>query len=69
MCARDYMGPTCIGLGSVDENKLNLMAGICGRYSDCRGVENISFIYYYNGKEKSLKAFSFDHNRVLEYKI
>jgi len=67
--ARDFVGPVCIGFGNVNKDNLKVMAGICGRYSDCPGVEKISFIYYYNGIENTVEAFSYDHNRVLDYKI
>jgi tRNA U34 2-thiouridine synthase MnmA/TrmU len=69
MWAKDHKGPVCVGIGPTDENKIKLMAGICGRYSDYEGVENISFIYYINGIENHLEAFPFEHKRVLEYKI
>lgn len=66
----EVKGPVCIGLGSqIDENKKNIIAGMCGRYSDMPTGAVHVFEYEHKGSSSSIKAAAFDSEAVIKYKI
>ncbi len=69
MWAEDCVGPLCIGIGKVDENKLKITGGICGRYSDCDMNKNIRFNYQYGEKNYSIDVVPLDDRGILKYKM
>lgn len=69
MWARDHNSPLCIGIGQADTDKLRIMAGICGRYTDCKNNENINIVYRFREKDNYLEAGPFDPEEILKYKI
>ncbi|MFW6134283.1 MAG: hypothetical protein ACOC5R_01760 [Elusimicrobiota bacterium] len=70
MKAANFVGPLCIGDGRPGKRDLKVMAGICGRYSDCKKDGIIKFICYNkNIKKDYIKAEPLRPEKVMQYSV